>query len=175
MSTSSQAKYDLSLGIDSRVAQVVTARGLKDAVHVFEVSTASASDAAAALSVDVAQIGKSIAFRGDDCIYVVLLSGSLRVDKVKLRDVTKSKKMQSVDGEVIEKELGYKPGGVSPLHLPSVAKLLVDISIESYDLIYVSAGTTTSVIGLTSGERKEIFGPERFYLSVTGADSLEDN
>jgi prolyl-tRNA editing enzyme YbaK/EbsC (Cys-tRNA(Pro) deacylase) len=175
LSTSSQPKYDLSTSIDSRVAQVVSARGLKDAVHVFGASTASASDAAAALSVDVAQIGKSIAFRGDDLIYVVLLSGSLRVDKAKLRDVTKSKKMQSIDGEVLEKELGYSPGGVSPLYLPSVAKLLVDESIERCDLIYVSAGTTTSVIGLTSGERKEIFGTERFDLSVTVADSLEDN
>ena len=175
MSTSSQPNYDLSRRIDARVAKVISDWNLTGELFVFDSSTASASDAARTLSVEVAQIGKSIAFRGDDSFIVVLIAGSLRVDKGKLRIASNSKRMASIDGDALELGLGYKPGGLSPLYLPEGARLFVDKSVEDFETVYVSAGTSNSVVALSKGMRERIFGRDRFDLSVEVAKGMEDS
>ena len=175
MSTSSHPNYDLYSRIDPRVAQVISRWGLEDGLYVFDSSTASSAEAASSLSVDVDQIGKSIAFKGDDWFVIVLISGALRVDKAKVRAVAQSVKMASIDGQSIEKNLGYRPGGLSPLFIPDSAKLFVDRSIENFETIYVSAGTTNSVVALSRSAREAIFGSERFDLSMDVSGNLEEN
>ena len=148
------------------MASVVSSFNLEAKPQVFDSSTATAAQAAAALSIDLAQIGKSIAFRADDFAAVVSISGALKVDKFKLRGVVASKKMRGIDSVALEHALDYRAGGLSPLYIPSGARLYVDRSIEEYDLVYVSAGTINSLVTLSRGIRGRIFGPDRYDLSM---------
>ncbi len=66
----------------------------------------------------------------------------------------------------LEHASGYRAGWLSPLYFPSRARLYVDLSIEEYDLVYVSAGTTDSLVALGRGIRGRIFGPDRYDLST---------
>ncbi len=74
--------------IEAPVASVVSNFNLEAKLQVFAASAAVAVEAAIALSIDLAQIGKSIAFRADDFTAAILILGALRADKFKLRCVT---------------------------------------------------------------------------------------
>jgi Cys-tRNA(Pro) deacylase len=121
--------------------------GLDVRVQVFEVSTATAPEAAAALNVDLGSIVKSLCFVADGIPLLVLAAGDRRVDTRKLAALYDigHKKVRIADGETTLRVTGYAPGGVAPVGHPQPLPVLIDSTLQRYEIVYAAAGSPNAI------------------------------
>jgi len=98
----------------ARVQDALLRAGAPGTVRQLAESTATSGDAALALGVEVAQIGKSLVFLGDDRAVVIVLSGADRLDTAALAAFLGATKVRRPDDfEVIWVAAGT-PNAVFP-------------------------------------------------------------
>jgi prolyl-tRNA editing enzyme YbaK/EbsC (Cys-tRNA(Pro) deacylase) len=117
----------------------------------FPAGTRTASDAAAAIGCDVAQIVKSLVFRDaqDGSAVLVLCSGSNTVDADRLGLIRAA-------AGFVRDVTGYAIGGVPPWGwTTSPARTLVDHDLLAFEEIWAAAGTPKSVFSLSPTELLE--------------------
>ena len=108
----------------------------------FEESTRTAGDAAAAIGCEVAQIAKSLIFRGkpSERPILVIASGTSRVDVKKLGTVV-GEKIGRADADFVREKTGFAIGGVPPVGHDNPLKIFIDEDLLQYDEIWAAAGT----------------------------------
>ena len=117
-------------------------------------STKTSQMAADSLGCEVAQIAKSIVFRGDGPV-VVVISGDKRVDTKKL-STHLGWKAKIANADAVRNGTGYVIGGVPPFaHEPGVVVFL-DPSLARFDDVWAAAGTPHSVMRLRVSDLKGI-------------------
>jgi len=136
----------------ARVQDALTRAGAAGAVRQLDESTATSADAALALGVEVAQIGKSLVFLGDDRAVVIVLSGADRLDTAALARFLGVGSVRRPDAQEVRSSTGYPIGGVSPLGLPPDVPVLIDDGLADFDVIWVAAGTPNAVFPTTYPE-----------------------
>ena len=120
-------------------------------IQTLDASTRTASEAAAAIGCTVAQIAKSLIFRGADTGFSILViaSGTNRVDEEKIAVVV-GEKVSRASAEFVREMTGYVIGGVPPLaHATPPRWVLVDNDLAQYESVWAAAGTPHSVVCLT--------------------------
>ena len=118
-------------------------------VEIMPESTATAIDAARAVGVEVAQIGKSIVFEANGNPIVAVLPGHKRVNMRLLIAEMNHDVASKPDPGWIYKNTGYRIGGVSPFGLPPTAEVIVDRSLGQHSVLYVAAGHPRAVVRVT--------------------------
>src|SRR5512143_333570 len=109
-----------------RVSQLLRDAGLDAQVVEFEQPTRTSAEAAAAIGCTVAEIAKSVVFRGATSgrAVVVVTSGANRVDEAKVAQAV-GEPLARADAEFVRVATGYAIGGVAPLgHAQPVHLLL---------------------------------------------------
>ncbi len=124
-------------GIDARVVE-------------FEQSTRTSTEAAAAIGCTVAEIAKSIVFRGKQSGQAVLVvaSGDNRVSEAKVKRLV-GETLGRADADFVRSSTGYAIGGVAPLGHAQPVKILIDADLQRFARIWAAAGTPFSVFPLT--------------------------
>ena len=115
----------------------------------FEESTRTAADAAAAIGCEVAQIAKSMIFRGADSDRPVLVitSGSVRVDANKVAALL-DEEVRRASPEFVRDNTGFAIGGVAPVAHRVEPVVLIDQSLFDLDCLWAAAGTPNAVFRL---------------------------
>ena len=105
-------------------------------------STPTAEKAAERIGVPVGQIAKSILFKGKDKQYrMVVAAGDKKINSGALKRATGSKHRMA-SAEETKEATGFFPGGVCPFGLEnSSVTILLDASLDEYDVVYPAAGT----------------------------------
>ena len=147
----------MSGGSVERVRAALVAAGHADTVEVFPEGTRSAADAAAAVGCEVAQIAKSIVFRGGERVVLVIASGANRVDTNKVAAVT-GLTPKRADGGWVRDVTGFAIGGVAPLGHLTPPVVLVDEDLFAYDRVWAAAGSPMHVFATTPAELLRISG-----------------
>lgn len=129
----------------ARVQAALELGGAAGRVTQLTESTGTSAQAAAALGVEVGQIGKSLVFLVDERPVVVVLRGSDRLDTEALRSHLGAGAVRRPDAGEVRRATGYAIGGVSPIALPADVPVLVDDALAVYDVVWVAAGTPNSV------------------------------
>jgi prolyl-tRNA editing enzyme YbaK/EbsC (Cys-tRNA(Pro) deacylase) len=128
-----------------RVRAVLAAHGVADArLTEFAESTATATDAAAAIGTTVGRIVKSLVFMAGDGAVLVLASGPNRVDLVKLAAVV-GQPITRASADQVRQHTGFAIGGVPPLGHTQPLTTFVDRELLQYDEVWAAAGTPNSV------------------------------
>jgi prolyl-tRNA editing enzyme YbaK/EbsC (Cys-tRNA(Pro) deacylase) len=126
-------------------------------------STPTSELAAQRIGVAVGQIAKSILLKGKDGrYYLVVAAGDRRLDNRRLKAAI-GVKARMATAEETERVTGFRPGGVCPFGIDGI-EILVDRSLESYDVVYPAAGTDASgvpmaveqLLAITGGRRCEV-------------------
>jgi prolyl-tRNA editing enzyme YbaK/EbsC (Cys-tRNA(Pro) deacylase) len=139
-----------------RVQAALDALGLGIQVQRFEVPTATAEQAAAAVGCELGAIVKSLCFLIDANRkpgwepVLVLAAGDRRVDSKALRrifDVSK-KKVKIADPATVLAATGYAVGGVPPLGHPAPLLTLIDDSLARFETVYAAAGSDDSIFAI---------------------------
>jgi len=136
-----------------RVQAALDAAGIEARVVEFSASARTAAEAAAAIGCDVAQIAKSLIFRGaesGDAILVVA-SGTNRVNEKRLADHA-GEAIVKADADFVRERTGYAIGGVPPIGHATPLRTFIDRDLLQFDRIWAAAGTPHAVMELTPAQ-----------------------
>ena len=133
-----------------RVKEALEALGLSFTIREFPESTRTSADAAAAIGCEVAQIAKSLLFRGAESGRPVLIiaSGSNRVDEKKAAALL-GEKIGRADPDFVRDKTGFAIGGVPPLAHREPPLVLIDEDLFQHREIWAAAGTPNAVFRLS--------------------------
>ena len=144
-----------------RTQQLLAAAGLAGAVVEFEQPTRTSAEAATAIGCSVAEIAKSIVFRGEASGQAVLVvaSGDNRVCERKVAALV-GEKLGRADADFVRAATGYAIGGVAPLGHAQPVRLLLDRDLQRFTRIWAAGGTPYSVFPLTPSELQALTGSD---------------
>ncbi len=122
-------------------------------------STPTAETAAQRLGVPVGQIAKSILFKGKDDKYrLVVAAGDKKINSGALKRATGAKHRMA-NAEETREMTGFLPGGVCPFGLEDTSvTILLDVSLDEYDIVYPAAGTDATGVPLSPDYLQKITG-----------------
>ena len=149
-----------------RVQEALTNAGLSCRVEELPASTRTAAEAAAAVGCGVAQIAKSLVFRGASTAtpYLVIASGAHRVDEVRLAEWV-SEKVEKPDADFVRSVTGFPIGGVPPVGHDQPLRTFVDQAFLAYDVIWAAAGTPNAVFRIAPSDLIRVTGGEVVSLT----------
>lgn len=140
-------------GSVARVAAALAEAGFGNEIVALDQSTRTSAEAAAAVGCEVAQIAKSLVFRGARTGRPVLVvaSGTNRVDEAKVAALL-DEPVERPDGRFVRAETGFAIGGVAPIGHARPLTVLLDADLGRHDAIWAAAGSPHAVFRLTFDE-----------------------
>jgi prolyl-tRNA editing enzyme YbaK/EbsC (Cys-tRNA(Pro) deacylase) len=137
------------------------ARRLGLSVSVVEMadSTRTAEEAAAACGCEVAQIVKSLIFRGEASgkPYLMLVSGTNRLNEKKVAKLI-GEGLARPDATYVRDVTGFAIGGVPPLAHASPMAVYIDEDLLRFETVWAAAGTPRSVFEVVPGALADAVG-----------------
>lgn len=133
-----------------RVQDALEAAGFDLTVIELPVSARTAQDAARAIGCSIAQIAKSIVFRGEISgdPRLVVASGVNRVDVQRLSRLA-GESVAMGNADFVRAVTGYAIGGVPPVGHTQSIRTWIDSDLLLHDEIWAAAGTPQAVFRLT--------------------------
>jgi len=144
-----------------RTQRLLHEAGLEAGVVEFEQPTRTSAEAAAAIGCSVAEIAKSIVFRGANSGQAILVvaSGDNRVSEDKVATLV-GEPLKRADADFVREATGYAIGGVAPIGHAQPVRLLLDTDLQRFTTIWAAAGTPFSVFPLAPHELPRLTGAE---------------
>lgn len=142
-----------------RVHDAAAALGLSIEIRTHSQPTRSAEEAALACGCDVAQIVKSLIFRGKDSgrHYLLLVSGRNRVDEAGVAAVL-GEALRRPDAADVRALTGYAIGGIPPFGHAERLETLMDPDLMGFDRVWAAAGTPNTVFCICPARLAEATG-----------------
>ena len=142
-----------------RVQEALAAQGFAFEVREFPDSTRTSAEAAAAIGCSVAQIAKSLVFRGAQSGKAVLIvaSGANRVDPAKAEALL-GEAIKRADADFVREATGFAIGGVPPLGHDRPLATLIDEDLLTFEEIWAAAGTPNAVFRLSPKDLSDLTG-----------------
>ena len=133
--------------------------GLAVEVRQMPASTRTAEEAAAACGCDVAQIVKSLIFRGKTTKtpWLFLVSGANRVAEKRMVEVI-GEPVVRVDAADVRSLTGYAIGGVPPLGHATPLSTVMDEDLLAHAVVWAAAGTPHAVFPVAPADLARAVG-----------------
>lgn len=133
-----------------RVREAAARKGVTLDIRIFEQSTHTAAEAAAAVGAELGQIVKSLVFVAptDDGglePIICLVSGQNRVDLARLAAVTGEPDIRRATAKEANDLTGFVIGGIPPFGHPKPIRIIMDPDLGRYPVVWAAAGTPTAV------------------------------
>ena len=135
-----------------KVQDALAAAGVTRVITEYDVPARTSAQAAEVLGCTVAQIVKSLVFRGaSGRAVLVLASGINRVDEAKVAALV-GEPVGKADGKFVREATGYAIGGIPPLgHVQRLAPL-IDADLLAFDVVHAAGGTPNAMFPLSPAE-----------------------
>jgi prolyl-tRNA editing enzyme YbaK/EbsC (Cys-tRNA(Pro) deacylase) len=142
-----------------RVQDALAAAGFANEVVELPDSARTAAEAASAVGCDVAQIVKSLVFRGraSGRAVLVVASGANRVDEKAVARLA-GEPIERADVDFVREQTGFAIGGVPPLGHATRLACFVDEDLLKLDRVWAAAGHPHAVFALAPGELVKMTG-----------------
>lgn len=141
MSLESVKEYFKRLNMDSQI-------------QIFPVSSATVSDAASALGTEEKRIAKTMSFKADAGVILIVTAGDARIDnkKYKNRFLKKAAMLKADEVDIL---VGHPVGGVCPFAVREEVTVYLDISLKRFQTVFPACGSGNSAIELTIPELEQ--------------------
>lgn len=156
-----------TLGASARKVQdALSAAGFDYHVVVMEHTTRTAAEAAEAMGCTVAQIAKSLVFRGRESgkPVLVIASGPNRVNEKRIAEYL-GETIERADADFVREHTGFAIGGVPPLGHPAPLRSFIDADLLTHAEIWAAAGAPNAVFRLNPADLPSMTGGQ--VVSVT--------
>lgn len=142
-----------------RNAQLLQQAGIETEVVEFEQPVRTSAEAAAAIGCSVAEIAKSIVFRGQTsgAAVMVVASGDNRVSEAKVAGLV-GQALGRADADFVRAATGYAIGGVAPFGHAQPCQVLLDEDLQRFAAVWAAAGTPYSVFPLSPAQLQQLTG-----------------
>ncbi len=133
-----------------RVLDAAARKGVTLEITVFDQSTHTAGEAAAALGAELAQIVKSLVFVAPDDEgglepIVCLVAGHNRVDVARLAAVTGERDVRRATAREANELTGFTIGGIPPIGHSRPVRVVMDPDLGRFTTVWAAAGSPTAV------------------------------
>lgn len=132
-------------------------KGYGDRIIVPEHSSATVTEAAAALGCEPGMIAKTLSFLQNGNSVLILAEGTARIDNKKYRERFGCK-AKMIPAEQVEPLIGHDIGGVCPFGINDGVAVYLDESLKLHETVYPAAGTDHSAVRLSIAELEECCG-----------------
>lgn len=119
-------------------------------------TTVHTADAAASLGLPLERITKSLVFSADGQPILVIVPGTSRVDKNKLKTILNVKNVQIVPFSEAERYSGYPPGATPPIHHKNIRLVIIDKKVMQFETVYGGGGSRKKLIELKPEDIKKL-------------------
>ena len=133
------------------------AYGLADRIIVPEHSSATVTEAAAAIGCEPGMIAKTLSFLLGEEPILILTDGLARVDNHKFKEKFGCK-ARMIPAELVEPLTGHDIGGVCPFGVNPGVKVYLDESLRKHETVYPAAGSDHSGVRLSISELERCSG-----------------
>jgi prolyl-tRNA editing enzyme YbaK/EbsC (Cys-tRNA(Pro) deacylase) len=140
------------------LADFIVRTGVAAELVPMDVETPTVPAAAAALGVAPAQIIKSLLFLVRDEPVLVIACGDATVDRRALTDryAVGKKQIKLAGADAVLAVLGYTVGGVPPFGHTSAVPVLLDRSVQAWDVVYGGGGDDHTLLRIAPQELARI-------------------
>ncbi len=125
--------------------------GIEDKVQEFEVSSATVELAAEALNCEGARIAKTLSFKIDERVILIVAAGDAKVNNSKYK-LKFGKKAKMLAHDELEPLVGHAVGGVCPFGVKEGVEVYLDESLKRFETVFPACGSANSAIELTIPE-----------------------
>lgn len=129
-----------------------------DRVVVLNESSATVSMAAHALHTTEERIAKTLSFKIDDKVILVVLAGDAKINNSKFKHFFHEKAHMLPFNEV-ESLTGHPVGGVCPFAVKPGVEVYLDESLKRFETVFPACGSPASAIEVTIKELEEFSNP----------------
>ena len=125
-------------------------------VQILEKTARTAKEAANALNCEEGAIVKSLVFKTETEFLVCLISGDKRCSLNKLKKVISKKDVSMASADDVKAQTGFTIGGVSPVGHINDLNIIIDRTLERFQIVYAAAGHPNSIFKIDISKLKEI-------------------
>ena len=129
-------------------------RSLK--VQILQETARTAKDAANALNCEEGAIVKSLVFRAESEFIICLVSGDRRCSLNKLKKLISKKDVSMASAEEVKAQTGFTIGGVSPVGHIKDLNIIIDKTLERFQIVYAAAGHPNSIFKINFLKLKDL-------------------
>ena len=124
----------------------------------YETSTATSQEAADSIGTSLGSIAKSLCFLVDGEPVIILAAGDQRMDERKIAKLYEvgRKKVKMANAEKTIELTGYAIGGVPPVGHIQKLPVLIDKTLERFELVYGAAGAPNAIFPIPLAQLVEI-------------------
>ena len=109
-------------------------------IIVLDTSARTAQEAASSLGCEIGAIVKSLLFKTENTFTLFLVSGDKKVSLNKVKKILKIKDLSMATADEVKKTTGFTIGGVSPIGHSNKIDILMDNSLERFEVLFAAAG-----------------------------------
>ena len=122
-----------------------------DRVVVLDESSATVSLAAHALHTTEERIAKTLSFRVNDKIVLIVLAGDAKINNSKFKHYF-GEKAHMLQFDEVESLTGHPVGGVCPFAVKPGVEVYLDESLKRFETVFPACGSSNSAIEFTCDE-----------------------
>ena len=125
-------------------------------VQILQETARTAKDAANALNCEEGAIVKSLVFRAETKFLICLVSGDKRCSLNKLKKVISKKDVSMASADEVKAQTGFTIGGVSPAGHINTLNIIIDKTLERFQIVYAAAGHPNSIFEISFLKLKDL-------------------
>ena len=125
-------------------------------VQILEKTARTAKEAANALNCEEGAIVKSLVFKTETEFLVCLISGDKRCSLNKLKKVISKKDVSMASADDVKAQTGFTIGGVSPVGHINDLNIIIDRTLERFQIVYAAAGHPNSIFKIGISKLKDL-------------------
>ena len=125
-------------------------------VQILKKTARTAKEAANALNCEEGAIVKSLVFKTGTEFLVCLISGDKRCSLNKLKKVISKKDVSMASADDVKAQTGFTIGGVSPVGHINDLNIIIDKTLERFQIVYAAAGHPNSIFKIGISKLKDL-------------------
>lgn len=124
-------------------------------VEIASTSSATVALAAEAHGVAPEEIAKTLSLKVGERVFLVVASGTARLDNKKAKALFGGK-VKMLGADEVVRVTGHEVGGVCPFGLATPLPVYCDVSLRSFDIVVPAAGSTHSAVRIAPQRMAEL-------------------
>ncbi len=125
-------------------------------VQILQETARTAKDAANALNCEEGAIVKSLVFRAETQFIICLVSGDKRCSLNKIKKIISKKDVSMASADEVKAQTGFTIGGVSPVGHINDLNIIIDRTLERFQIVYAAAGHPNSIFEINFSKLKDL-------------------
>ena len=125
-------------------------------IIALETTARTAKDAANSLKCELGAIVKSLVFKAETRFLICLVSGDKRCSLNKLKKVISKKDVSMASADDVKAQTGFTIGGVSPVGHINELNMIIDRTLERFQIVYAAAGHPNSIFKIDISKLKDL-------------------